>query len=150
MGGADLLLGCHLAGRFLAELRVGGRLRPDESLPAGHLGVRAGTAALAIGISAWTRGRTVGGVFALRGQGYLVHFRAEDSSEGSSRTAIVGAFSVAAEPRLLIAFSRWFALEATAAVGFLPRGIDLRVQGAQDKGISRLLLSGNLGGVLTF
>ncbi len=149
LAGGDLVFCAHLGGALATELKIGGRFQPNESLPGGHLTARAGVAALGIGAAAWSSSQTVRGAVMIRAQGYLVRYKAE-ASDGDTRTALLGAFSLAAEPSLLVALTSWFALEATTAIGFLPHGIDLRVRGAPGEGISGLLFSGNLGGVLTF
>jgi hypothetical protein len=150
LAGGDLLVGSRLGDWFLAELRVGGRFAPDTSLPGGRLTARAGTAAAAVGLNVWSRGQTVGTALLLRAQGYLVAFRAEASGGASAKTAILGALALAAEPRFMLAITRRFSLEASAALGFLPRGIVVRTQGAENQSISGLTVSGSLGGVFTF
>jgi hypothetical protein len=86
----------------------------------------------------------------LRAQEYLVQFRAEAPGQDGARTALLGAFVLAAEPRFIVALTRRFALEAGPAVGFPPRGIVVRTQGTQTQSVSGLLLSASLVGVLTF
>jgi hypothetical protein len=151
LAGGDLFLAARLGRWFLAELRVGGRLGiGDEPLPGGQLTARAGSAAGAVGINLWTPRRTLGAAFVLRGQGYLVQFRADGSNVPGTRTALLGAVALAAEPRLMVALRQWLYLEAAAAVGFLPRGITVRIQGAESRSVSGLFVSGSLGGGLTF
>lgn len=49
----------------------------------------------------------------LRAQGYLLRFRAGRADEDGTPTALLGAFILAAEPRLMVAL-RHFSLGATA------------------------------------
>jgi hypothetical protein len=147
LSGGDLFLAARAGRWFLAELRLGGRLGiGDEPLPGGHLTARAGAAAVAVGGGLWTTKRTLGTAFVLRGQGYLVQFRAEGTSVPEARTALLGAVVLAAEPRLMVAVGQWLYLEAAAAVGLLPRGIAVRIQGAESRSLSGVFVSGNLGG----
>lgn len=147
--GGDLFVTSRLGHRLLAELGAGVRAGEGQTLPDGRLSVRAATVGAAVGVLLWPETRPVGLAMMVRAQEYLVQFRAEGSGEGGMRTALLGAFVLAAEPRLFVAVARHFALEATAAVGFPVRGIAVRTRGAETRSVSGLLLSGSLAGVLT-
>ena len=148
--GADLVVGARLGRWFLAELRAGGRLGTEETLPGGRLTARAAAAAAAGGLYFRSPHPAIGAAVMLRVQAYLVQFRAEDSGRGDTRTVLLGAFALAAEPRLMVAFTRRFSVETSASVGLLPRGIVVRTQGTEAPSISGFVVSGSLGGVLTF
>jgi hypothetical protein len=148
--GADLFFASRLGRWFLAELRIGGRVGGDQSLPEEHLTTRAGTIAAAAGVNRWARSRVFGGGIVLRAQGYLVQFRAEATAAGRVETANLGAFALALEPRLMVSLTRRFSLQASAAAGLVPRGIVVRIQGIETQSMSGLALSANLAGVLTF
>ncbi len=81
---------------------------------------------------------------------YLVRFRLEAPADAGTRTALLGAFVVAAGPRLTVALGSRVALGVSAAVGFPPHGIHVRVQGAPAESLSGVVLSGSLEGVLRF
>jgi hypothetical protein len=147
--GGDLFTAARLGRWFVAELRAGGRVGADQPLPGGRLSARAATVGAAAGIRFWPE-RLIGFELMLRAQEYLVQFRAEASGDSAARTALLGAFVLAAEPRLIVALARHFELEATAAVGLPPRGIVVRIQGTDRQSMSGLVLSGSLAGVLTF
>jgi hypothetical protein len=148
--GADLFVASRLGRWFLAELRIGGRMGTDQSLPEEHLTTRAATIAAAAGVNLWSRSRVFGGGIVLRAQGYLVQFRAEATGAGRVETANLGAFALALEPRLMVSLTRHFSLQASAAAGLVPRGIVVRIQGIETQSMSGLALSANLAGVLTF
>jgi hypothetical protein len=148
--GADLFLASRLGHWFLAELRIGGRLGGDQSLPEEHLTTRAATITAAAGVNRWSRGRVFGGGIVLRAQGYLVQFRAEATGAGRVETANLSAFALALEPRLMVSLTRHFSLQASAAAGLVPRGIVVRIQGIETQSMSGLALSANLAGVFTF
>jgi hypothetical protein len=80
----------------------------------------------------------------------LVEYRADLSGDGNSRSALLGAFVVAVEPRLLIALTRRVSLTAAAAAGIPVHGIVVRTQGLAADSLSGVAFSGNLGAVLTF
>jgi hypothetical protein len=147
--GGDLFAAARLGRWFVAELRAGGRVGADQPLPGGRLSARAATVGAAAGIRFWPE-RPIGLAMMVRAQEYLVQFGAEASGDSAARTALLGAFVLAAEPRLIVVLARHFELEATAAVGFPPHGIVIRIQGIESQSMSGLLLSGSLAGVLTF
>jgi len=148
--GADLFVASRLGHWFLAELRVGGRMGADEALPGAHLTTRAAAAAAAAGVNLWSGRRVFGGALVLRAQGYLVRFRAEATGDGRFETAVLGAFAIEMEPRLMVTLTPHFSLQASAAAGFLPRGIVVRIQGVNTQSMSGVAVSANLAGVLAF
>jgi hypothetical protein len=148
--GGDLSVAARLHRWFFAELRAGGRVGSDQPLPGGRLTAWATTVGAAAGLVFLTDNHPVGGTIALRAQEYLVAFRTEELGQDGSQTARLGAFVLAAEPRLLVALTRRFSMEAAAAVGFTPHGIVVRTQGMEKQSTSGLLVSGSLGAVLTF
>jgi hypothetical protein len=148
--GADLFVTSRLGRRFLAELRIGGRLGGDQSLSGEHLTTRAASVAGAAGVNLWSRGRVFGGALVLRAQGYLVQFRAEATGDGSVETASLGALALGLEPRLIVAVTRRLSLQASAAAGWVPHGIVVRIQGVDTRSMAGMVLSSNLGGVFTF
>jgi hypothetical protein len=150
LAGGDLFMASRLGRWLLAEVRAGGRVAAEQPLPGGHLSARAATVGVAAGVLFWPESRPLGVALMLRAQEYLVQFRADASGEGGTHTALLGAFVLAAEPRLIVALTRRCALEATAAVGFPPRGIVVRTQGIQTHSVSGLVLSAGLAGVLRF
>jgi len=143
LAGGDLALTVALGRWALGDLRVGGRFAGGETLPAGRLSARAGTAALGAGLNAWSRRRTLGFALMFRAQGYGVEYRAE--LPDSSRTAVLGAFVVAVEPRLIVAVTRRISIAAGAAAGLPLHGIVVRTQGVETDSMSGLVLSGSLG-----
>ena len=147
--GGDLFAAARLGRWFVAELGAGGRVGADQPLPGGLLHARAATVGVATGIRLWPQ-RQIGLALMLRAQEYLVQYAAEASGDSGTRTTLLGAFVLAAESRLTVALARHFALEATAAVGFPPRGIVVRIQGTESHSMSGLFVSGSLAGVLTF
>jgi hypothetical protein len=148
--GADLVVASRLGRWFLAELRMGGRLGADQTLPGEHLTTRAAAVAAAAGVNLWSKSRVIGGALVLRAQGYLVQFRAEATGEGHVETANLAAFALAVEPRLMVAVTHRFLLQASAAAGVVPRGIVVRIQGVETQGLSGLAVSANLAGVFAF
>jgi hypothetical protein len=148
--GGDLLVGVHLGHWLLAELRGGGRMGVADALPGGSLTASALTMGAALGPAFRSSSRRVGAAVMLRAQEYLVWFRAVESGGGSERTAFLGAFTLAGEPRLMLALTSRFSLEVVAAVGYPVRGIVVRMRGTRTESMSGLLVSGNLAGVLTF
>jgi hypothetical protein len=148
--GADLVVASHLGRWFLAELRIGGRLGADQTLPGEHLTTRAAVVAAATGVNVWSHSRVFGGGIVLRAQGYLVQFRAEETGEGRPKAANLGAFALALEPRLMVALTRRFSLQASAAAGLVPRGIVVRIQGLETQSMSGVAMSANLAGVFAF
>jgi hypothetical protein len=150
LAGGDVSIASSV-GRFtLIELRAGGRVAAGATLASGQLSARAGTASAAAGLNVWSRHRSVGLAFMLRAQGYLMQFHADSPPGGASGTAVLGALTVAAEPRLMVAVSRRVSLTAAADGGLPVHGIVVRTQGVEAASMSGLFLSGNLGVVLTF
>jgi len=143
LAGGDLALTVALGRWALGDLRVGGRFAGGETLPAGRLSARAGTAALGAGLNALSRRRTLGFALMFRAQGYGVEYRAE--LPDSSRTAVLGAFVVAVEPRLIVAVTRRISIAAGGAAGLPLHGIVVRTQGVETDSMSGLVLSGSLG-----
>ena len=143
LAGGDLALTVALGRWALGDLRVGGRFAGGETLPAGRLSARAGTAALGAGLNAWSRRRTLGFALMFRAQGYGVEYRAE--LPDSSRTAVLGAFVVAVEPRLIVAVTRRISIAAGGAAGLPLHGIVVRTQGVETDSMSGLVVSGSLG-----
>ncbi len=150
LAGGDLLVASGLGRWFSAELRAGGRIGADEPLPGGRLTTRAATATTAVGPNLWSQRRPVGAALVLRAQGYLVQFRAEQFGKGRAPTALLGALTLAAEPRIAVTLTRHFLLEASAGVGFPLHGIVVRTQGTETRGMSGLIVSGSFGGVVSF
>jgi hypothetical protein len=148
--GADLVVASRLGRWFLAELRMGGRLGAEQTLPEEHLTTRAAAVAAAAGVNLWSKSRVIGGALVLRAQGYLAQFRAEATGEGHAESANLGAFALAVEPRVMIAVTRRVLLQASAAAGVVPRGIVVRIQGIETQSLSGVVLSANLAGVLAF
>jgi len=148
--GADLFVSSRLGRWFLAELRIGGRLGSDQTLSGEHLTARAAAAAVAAGVNLWSRRRTFGGALVLRAQGYLVQFRAEATGNGHAETANLGAFALALEPRLMVTLTRRFSLQVSAAAGWVPRGIVVRIQGVETPSMSGVVVAADLAGVFTF
>jgi len=148
--GADLVVASRLGRWFLAELRIGGRLGADQTLPGEHLTTRAAAVAAAAGVNLWSKSRIVGGALVLRAQGYLAQFRAEADGTGHFETANLGAFALAVEPRAMVAVTHRFSLQASAAAGVVPRGIVVRIQGIETQSMSGIAMSANLAGVFAF
>jgi hypothetical protein len=150
LAGGDLFVASGLGRWFSAELRAGGRIGADEPLPGGRLTTRAATASTAVGFSLWSQRRPVGAALVLRAQGYLVQFRVEQFGEGRAPTALLGALTLAAEPRIAVTLTRHLLLEASAGAGFPLHGIVVRTQGTENRSMSGLVVSGSLGGVVSF
>jgi hypothetical protein len=148
--GGDALVALRLGSWFRVEARAGARLSGDQSLSAGHLSARAGAVSAAAGVTHHPEGRAVGFGLMLRMEGRVVEYAVEDAATTSPRTARLGAFLLAVEPRLQIRVTRHFTLEAAAGAGFVPHGIVVRDQGLESRSVSGLVLSGSLGGGLTF
>ena len=143
LAGGDLALTVALGRWALGDLRVGGRFAGGETLPAGRLSTRAGTAALGAGLNTWSKLRTVGFALMFRAQGYGVEYRAE--LPDAARTAVLGAFVVAVEPRLIVAVTRRISIAAGGAAGLPLHGIVVRTQGVETDSMSGLVVSGSLG-----
>jgi hypothetical protein len=144
LAGGDLSLAVLLGRWTVGEVRGGARFVNGETLPGGSLTARAGTAALGAGLNVWSKGRAVGFVLMGRAQGYGVAYRAE-LGDGGARTALLGAFVVAVEPRLLLAVTRRISIAASAAAGLPVHGIVVRTQGVETASMSGLALSSHLG-----
>ena len=86
----------------------------------------------------------------LRAQGYAINYRLESPGEGGSRTARLGALTIAVEPRLLVAISGRISLTAGAGVGIPLHGIVVRTQGAKMDSLTGVSISASLGAVGTF
>ncbi len=142
-------MGVRLGSRFLAEIRVGGRSGGQTSAPGASLSSYAVTAGAAVSALLWPRRRHVGLALTLSAVEYLVRFRL-DASGQPAQSALLGAFVLTAGPRLVVAFGKRVALEASLAAGFPPHGITVRVQGTPAESVSGLVLSGSLAGVLRF
>jgi hypothetical protein len=147
--GGDLFVGSRLGRWLLAEARAGGRVASERAVPGGSVSVRATTAGVAVGVAYWPERRPVGAALMLRAEEYWVQFHVV-LDDGRARTALLGAFVLAAEPRLIVAMTRQVAIEATSGIGFLPHGIVVRTQGMQTQSVSGLYVSASLAGVLSF
>lgn len=150
LAGADATLATGFNHGLFVEVRAGGRVGSDVPLPTGHLEVRAGTVAASAGIGLWPRNRWLGGAFALRAQGYLVQLRSYEAGAPNAPSALLGAFVVAAEPRLVVAVSRHLLLEAALGIGFATHAIVVFVQGDERPGLSGALVSASLSAVVRF
>ena len=148
--GGDLIMGARLGSRFMAEIRFGARAGTQHIVPNGRLSSSALLAGATAGVLLWPGRRHVGVALLLHAQEYLVRFRLEARAGADTRTAPFGAFVVAAGPRLTVALGRRVELGVTAAAGFPPHGIVLRVQGAVAERLTGLVLSGSLAGVFRF
>lgn len=148
--GGDLIVGARLGSRFLAELRVGGRAGTQHIVPNGRLLSSATIAGATAGVLLWPGRRHVGLALLLHAQEYLVRLRLEAPADAGTRTALVGAFVVAAGARLTVALGRRVELGVSASAGFPPHGIVVRVQGAAAESLTGLVLSGSLAGVFRF
>ena len=147
--GGDLFMGARMGRWLLAEVRAGGRVASEQAVPGGSLSAHAATVGVAVGVLSWPERRRVGAALMLRAEEYWVQFRV-GLDDGRTRTALLGAFVLAAEPRLIVALARRVAIEATSGIGFLPHGIVVRTQGMQTRSVSGLFLSASLAGVLSF
>jgi hypothetical protein len=143
--GGDLFAASCLGRWISAELRAGARVGDDEPLPNGRLTIDAADVAVGSAFKPWPQGRTVETAIAVRVQGYLARFRAEQSGEGHVRTSVLGALTLAVEPRLEVALAHHLSLAASGGVGYPLRGIVVRVQGAERDGLSGSVVSANLG-----
>ena len=150
LAGGDLVVAKGLGRWFSAELRAGGRIGADEALPSGRLTTRAATAGAGVGFNLWSPRRPVGAALVLRAEGYLVQFRVVQLAEDRAPTALLGAVTLAAEPRLTLRLTRHVLLVASAGVGLPLHGIVVRMQGIETRSMSGLLVSGSLGGVVSF
>lgn len=150
MAGGDISFGARIGRWILGEVRVGGRFVDGQSSPVARLTGRAGTASVAIGPSIWSEHRTVGFEPMLRAQGYAIDYRAESPGDGGARTARLGALTVAAEPRLIVAISGRIALTAAVGVGIPLHGIMVRTQGAKTDSLTGVTISAGLGAAVTF
>jgi hypothetical protein len=144
LAGADLAMTRSLGRWAVGDVRLGGRFADGQTLPSGHLTVRAGTVGLGGGVAAWSRQRAVGLALMLRAQGYGVEYGAELPADGGARTARLGAFVVALEPRLLVAVTRRISIAAGGAAGVPVHGIVVRTQGVETDSLSGLFVSANL------
>ena len=147
--GGDLFVGSRLGRWLLAEVRAGGRVASEQAVPGGSVSVHATTAGVAVGVVYWPERRPVGAALMLRAEEYWAQFHVR-LDDGRARTALLGAFVLAAEPRLIVAITRQVAIEATFGIGFLPHGIVVRTQGMQTQSVSGLFVSASLAGVLSF
>jgi hypothetical protein len=150
LAGGDLFVAVRIGPWILADVRIGGRLGGEGGSPSVPLTARAGTATLAGGLNLSSSQRAIGGALFVRAQGYLVEYRAELSGDPELRTLVLGAFVVALEPRLFVAVNRHVSLTAAVAAGAPVHGIVVRTQGTEAGSLSGLLLSSNLGAVITF
>ena len=150
LAGGDLFVASRLGSWFSTELRVGGRVGPDQPLPSGRLTTRAATASGAAGFNLWSLRHSVETALLVRVQGYLVQFRVEQLAENRAQTALLGAWTLAAEPRIALSLAPHFLLDACVGFGVPLRGIVVRMQGAETNGMSGLVVSGSFGGVVWF
>ena len=150
LAGGDLFVASRLGSWFSTELRVGGRVGADQPLPSGRLTTRAATASGAVGFNFWSLRHSVETALLVRAQGYLVQFRVEQLAADRAQTALLGAWTLAAEPRIALSLAPHFLLDASAGLGFPLRGIVVRMQGAEKNGMSGLVVAGSLGGVVWF
>jgi hypothetical protein len=150
MAGADLAFAARIGRWFVSEVRVGGRLVDGPTSPVVRLTGRSGTAAVAAGPCLWSKHRTVGFAPMLRAQAYAIDYRAESPGETAPPTTRMGAITVAVEPRLLVAVSRWIGLAAGAGVGVPLHGIVVRTQGLETDSLTGVAFSASLGAVVTF
>jgi hypothetical protein len=148
--GGDLTVGARLGSRFMAEIRIGGRAGPQHIVPNGRQSSSAAIVGATAGFHLWPESRRVGLALLSLAQEYLVRIRLEAPANAGTRTALSGAFVVAAGPYLTVALGRWFELGMSVAAGFPPHGIVLRVQGTQVESLTGLFLSGSLAGVFRF
>jgi hypothetical protein len=148
--GGDLIIGARLGYRFMAEIRVGGRAGTQHIVPNGRLSSSVAIAGASAGVLLWPERRYVRLALLLHAQEYLVRFRLEAPADAGTRTALFGAFVVVAGPRLTVALGRRVELGVSAAAGFAPHGIVVRVQGAVAESLTGIVLSGSLAGVFRF
>lgn len=150
LAGGDLFVASCLGSWFSTDLRVGGRVGADQPLPSGRLTTRAATASGAAGFNLWSLRHSVETALLVRVQGYLVQFRVEQLAENRAQTALLGAWTLAAEPRIALSLAPHFLLDASVGFGVPLRGIVVRMQGAETNGMSGLVVSGSFGGVVWF
>jgi hypothetical protein len=148
--GADLLAAAHARKWFLVELRIGGRLGSNGLGSGPNLTTRAAAAAVTAGMNLWSTRHLVGAAVVMVAQGYLAQFRSDGSGERAVTTPAFGALAIALEPRLMATLTPHLAVEASGAIGWVPHGIVVRIQGVEAPSISGFAVSAKLGGVLTF
>jgi hypothetical protein len=148
--GGDVFVGSRLGRWYLVELRIGGRLGSDSLSFGEHLTTRAASMAAAAGLSLWSKGHVLGGALVLRAQGYLAQVRGDATQESRFTTGTLGALALVVEPRLMVALTNHLFLQASAAVGWVPQAIEVRIQGVEAQSISGVALSANLAGVINF
>ena len=148
LAGGDVSAAAPIGRWILGELRMGGRFAEGVPLPGARLTARAGTAAAALGLNLWSRRRSIGFALMLRGQGFVVDYQVAPGNGGGSRMALLGAFVVAVEPRLLVAVTRRISVEAAAGAGVPVHGVVVRSQGADAQSLSGLAISTSIGAVL--
>jgi hypothetical protein len=148
--GGDVFVASSWGRCFLAELGAGGRVGSDEPVRGGQLTIRAATVAASGGLVLISRGRLAGSAVVAQVQGHLVHFAAQQSGQHPEQTALLDAWTVAAEPRLALALTRRLSLAASVGVGYALRPIVIREQGASRPSMSGLVLSGHVGGDFSF
>jgi hypothetical protein len=148
--GGDVFIGSRLGRWYLAEVRIGGRWGSDDLNAGQHLTTRAASVAAVAGLGLWSKGHVWGGALVLRAQGYLAQVRGDASPESRFSTGTLGALAFLVEPRLMVALTHHLFLQASAAVGWVPQGIAVRVQGVEAQGISGIAWSANLAGGITF
>lgn len=150
MAGADLAVGAVLRSWLLGEVRVGARVVDGGTTAVARLAGRAGSAALAFGLNVWARDRPVGFAMLLRAQGFAIAYDAQPTLGGDSRTALLGALTMAVEPRVLVALSRRLYLAAGGSVGFPIRGVVVRAQGVPADSLTGFAVSATVGAFLRF
>jgi hypothetical protein len=148
--GVDLSVASRRGRWFLTEFRLAGRMGADQTMAGTTLSTRAAVVAVGAGVIRWSHGHQLGGALVLRAQGYLVELHAVDASTGSSASVARGAFALLLEPRLLVALTPRFSLQASAAAGLVARGITVRLQGASAQTLSGFAVTTSLAGVFTF
>jgi hypothetical protein len=148
--GGDVCVAAPIGRWLLSEVRIGGRILTGDTLPAAGLTARAGTAAVAAGASFSSPGRRLGYALLLRAQGYAIDYRLEPSADGGPRTARLGAFVTALEPRVVAAVTSRISFAAAVAAGIPIHGIVVRSQGAVTESLTGFVLSAHLGVMVTF
>ena len=71
-------------------------------------------------------------------------------TESKEKSANLGAFALAVEPRLMVAITRRIFLQASAAAGLVLKGIAERIQSVETQSLSGTMVSANLAGVFAF
>lgn len=150
MAGADAVVGASLGSWLLGEFRVGARLIDGGTTAAARLTGRAGAAAVALGLHVWSQRRPVGFAVMMRGQGLAIEYDVQPAPGDASRTALLGAFSMAIEPRVLIALSSRLHLAAGAGVGIPIHGVVVRTQGVPTDSLTGVAVSATLGAFFRF